>query len=242
MAQFQLNPGLDIDAFAAIYARDGMVQVPEVFSAATASLIAEEMEQRTPWRLTISAEDGKPGVLTKAQMAEYGRDNLQRALRDNQRLASEGFAYTYLAYLMEAPKDEAGGVSPLLHDFAAWLTSETFRAFGARLIGLPQVDKVDSKATLFRPGDFLTLHDDTAPTRRAAYTLGFSRQWRGDWGGQLLMHDTRTREITRGFAPRFNTLNLFRTPQWHSVAQVATYAAAPRLSVVGWLKTEAEIA
>jgi SM-20-related protein len=236
MAAFQLNPDLDLDRLAADYARDGLVQIPEVFSAPTAALIADELERSMPWRFVISGEGGKPAMLTKAQMATADRAMVQQAVQDNQRIASEGFAFTYLNYPMDAPKDEAGGVSALIHDFAAWLTDETFRAFGARLTGLPAIDSVDSKATLYRPGDFLTLHDDTGPERRAAYTLGFSRRWRADWGGQLLMHAANG-DVERGFVPRFNSMNLFRTPRWHSVAQVATYAAAPRLSVVGWLKT-----
>ena len=236
MADFRLNPALDVDALAAAYARDGLVQIPEVFAPETAALIADELELRTPWRFVISGEGGKPAMLSKAQMATAPREMVQEAVRDNQRLAAEGFAFTYLNYPMDAPKDPAAGVSDLIHDFAAWLTGDTFRRFGARLTGLAAIDSVDSKATLYRPGDFLTMHDDTGPERRAAYTLGFSRVWRADWGGQLLMHGPGG-DIERGFTPRFNTMNLFRTPRWHSVAQVATYAAAPRLSVVGWLKT-----
>lgn len=237
MARFQLNPDLDIDAFAAAYACDGVVQVPEVFAPATAEMIADELEGPMPWRFVISGEGGKPAMLSRAQMATAPRDMLRQAVADNQRLAAEGFAFTYLNYPMDAPKDAAAGVSDLIHDFAAWLTGEAFRHFGARLTGLSRVDSVDSKATLYRPGDFLTMHDDTGPQRRAAYTLGFSRRWRADWGGQLLMHAANG-DVDHGFAPRFNALTLFRTPRWHSVAQVASYAAAPRLSVVGWLKTK----
>lgn len=51
---------------------------------------------------------------------------------------------------------------------------------------------------------------------------------------QLLIHD-KTGEITRGLLPTFNVLTLFKTPRNHSVAQVATYATQPRLTISGWL-------
>jgi SM-20-related protein len=53
----------------------------------------------------------------------------------------------------------------------------------------------------------------------------------------LLFHD-QTGGVTRGLAPGFNILTLFSVPQPHSVAQVASYAAAPRLSIVGWLRND----
>ena len=70
--------------------------------------------------------------------------------------------------------------------------------------------------------------------RLVAYTIGFSRPWRADWGGQLLLHDEYG-DVERGFAPAFNTLTMFRVPRVHSVAPVAPYAGAPRFSVTGWL-------
>ena len=73
--------------------------------------------------------------------------------------------------------------------------------------------------------------------RRAAYTLGLTRDWRTDWGGQLLFHD-EAGDVPRGLMPRFNVLTLFKTPQWHTVATVAPYAGAPRLSITGWLRDD----
>jgi len=100
------------------------------------------------------------------------------------------------------------------------------------------ITKIDAQATLFRPGDFLALHNDTGVgERRAAYTIGLTRDWRTDWGGQLLFHD-EAGDVSRGFRPGFNVLTLFRTPQWHSVATVAPYAGAPRLSITGWLRDD----
>ena len=103
-----------------------------------------------------------------------------------------------------------------------------------RTISQAQGRSLDAQASLFRPGDFLNLHDDKDKGQRiCAYTLGLSAHWRPDWGGQLLFHDERD-DIKLGLMPRFNTLSVFKVPVRHSVAMVASYARAPRLSITGW--------
>ena len=117
-------------------------------------------------------------------------------------------------------------------------TAAAFLAFARAVTREPNLTKIDAQATCFQPGNFLTLHDDTGDgERRAAYTLGLTREWRGDWGGQLLFHDAGG-DVLRGFKPRFNAWTVFRTPQLHSVSQVANYAAKPRLTVTGWLRDD----
>jgi SM-20-related protein len=48
-------------------------------------------------------------------------------------------------------------------------------------------------------------------------------------------------EIERGFMPGFNALTIFNVPRWHSVAPVAPYAGAPRLSIVGWARRDPKV-
>jgi SM-20-related protein len=52
-----------------------------------------------------------------------------------------------------------------------------------------------------------------------------------------LFHD-QDGHVTRGLSPSFNGLTLFTVPRVHSVAPVAAYAAAPRLSIVGWGRSD----
>ena len=42
-----------------------------------------------------------------------------------------------------------------------------------------------------------------------------------------------------GYTPRFNALNLFRIPAFHSVTQVANFAIGARYSVTGWIRARA---
>ncbi len=124
-----------------------------------------------------------------------------------------------------------------IHALTHWTNSREFLDFGQEIIIAEDVIKADAQATFYRPGDFLTLHDDDKPgaDRRAAYTIGFTRQWRSDWGGQLLFHE-KDGAIRRSYLPSLKGLNLFQVPQDHSVAPVAPFATAPRLSVAGWLR------
>lgn len=124
-----------------------------------------------------------------------------------------------------------------IHQVTEALNSEAFLELGRKLTGDRSIRRSDVQASFYRPGDFLNLHDDTGPGRAAAFTIGLSRGWRPDWGGQLLFHDADG-DVVRGFAPRFNALTVFRVPRAHSVAPVAGYAQAPRLSVVGWWRTD----
>jgi SM-20-related protein len=59
--------------------------------------------------------------------------------------------------------------------------------------------------------------------------------WRPEWGGYLMFLDSAG-DITSGWKPRFNTLNLFRVPQSHMVSYVAPFAAFARFAITGWFR------
>ncbi len=71
--------------------------------------------------------------------------------------------------------------------------------------------------------------------RRAAYVLSLTPEWRAEWGGVLEFLDADG-HIAEGYVPCFNALNVFLVPQLHHVSCVAAFAAAPRLSLTGWLR------
>ena len=80
-------------------------------------------------------------------------------------------------------------------------------------------------------------HDDAVAEKQrvAAYVLGLTAEWRTEWGGLLMFHDSRG-DVERALIPRFNTLTMFRVPKVHSVSAVAAAAARPRCSITGWLR------
>nr|WP_240902836.1 2OG-Fe(II) oxygenase family protein [Caulobacter sp. SLTY] len=95
-------------------------------------------------------------------------------------------------------------------------------------------------ATRYLPGHFLTAHDDAAPGKHRlyAYVLNLTARWRADWGGILMFLDEED-HVAEGYTPSFNALNIFRVPQRHAVSMVAPYAGEPRLSITGWIRSQA---
>lgn len=236
-APIRLNPDLDIAAAAAAYRRDGWVQVPDIFTPETAGFLAELLETRIDWDLAFQGEDGRPAVLGRKEIVGQGEAALQQRLRRMMTQAGSGYGFLYLAYPLITAYLAGRDPGHPVHGLTEFLNADFVRLTTA-ITGRTDIVKADGQLTRYRPGDFIGLHNDVgseASDRLVAYTLGLTRQWRADWGGQLLFHDAAG-DVIRGHAPRWNTLMLFSVPQYHSVAPVAAYAQAPRLSVVGWLR------
>lgn len=238
MITLRLNPSLDLRPYAKAYARDGFVQIPDILDPAGAEAIAQVLQNGTPWEIALSRPDGGAETISGAQLRTLGAQGLKPKVEAVVRQASTEFAFIYLCYPMIRAYLEQRDPGHPLHRMTEFLNSTEFLNAGGAVTGEAGLTKVDAQATWYRPGDFLTLHDDHGVgERRAAYTLGFTKGWRPDWGGQLLFHD-EDGQITRGLTPKFNTLTLFKVPRLHSVAPVASYAGAPRLSIVGWLRND----
>ncbi len=104
-------------------------------------------------------------------------------------------------------------------------------------------------------GDCLLTHDDTAqggadsaraPRRRLAAVLYLHEEWHPDWGGELIVYESRKGQADLGelrvshcVAPRPGSLVIFSVPRYHRVCRVDPVAGAhKRLSIAGWFMTE----
>lgn len=103
-------------------------------------------------------------------------------------------------------------------------------------------------------GDCLLTHDDTAqgdggpraPRRRLAVVLYLHEEWHADWGGELIVYesrkgqtDTRDLRITHCIAPLPGSLVVFSVPRFHRVSRVDPVAGTQkRLSIAGWFMTQ----
>ena len=134
---------------------------------------------------------------------------------------------------------QAGQAAPIWRNLVAFLNGEAFLDRMRDLTGEPRIALADAQLTRFRPGHFLTEHDDHAEgkNRFFAYVLSLTPSWRIEWGGLLAFHGADG-NVAEAFTPRFNTLNLLKVPSPHSVTQVALSAGAERLSVTGWLRAK----
>ena len=109
----------------------------------------------------------------------------------------------------------------------------------------------------YAAGDCLLTHDDTdqgrplagrlALQRRIAVVAYFHEEWQPDWGGELIIYDTRaggqTGKLdlfpTHCIEPRPGSLVMFTVPRFHRVCRVdATAGQHRRLSIAGWFMTE----
>ncbi|NVJ99691.1 MAG: 2OG-Fe(II) oxygenase [Alphaproteobacteria bacterium] len=151
--------------------------------------------------------------------------------------AQKGFQYFFQQYYMTEAIENGREQGHPLHQMHDYVNSDDFLGFMRTLTGADDINRSDSFASRYLQGNFLTLHDDTHAneTRVAAYTISMTKNWNPDWGGNTVFYDDEG-NIVEGYKPAFNTLNIFMIPQKHAVQHVAPFAAAPRLSYLGWLK------
>jgi SM-20-related protein len=229
-----LNPALDAAAIAATYARDGRVHIPNILTDASAARVRRCLESETQFSIITR---GAGGYLRLAPHVQLTPEKEAGLMRDAWAKARDGFHYVYDNHPMSNDGEPYPDPSHYLAKITAFLNSAPFLDFARRVTGSDRIDFAEAQATRYRPGHFLTQHDDrhTEHKRIAAYVLNFTPHWRADWGGALLFSD-RPGHISEGYAPAFNALNLFTVPQDHWVEAVAPYAGANRLSITGWLR------
>jgi len=241
MANFQLslNQELDANALAKIYAADDYICIENLFPPDTAEAIHNVLSNGTPWYNVFSDENGKHDYYSQSEWKTLSADRRQQLLLAVNKRATDGFAYVYHVYPMVRNYLEGKDPDWPLHVMTEFLNSDEMREFVKTVTNEPSVIKLDAQATWYAPGHFLNTHDDTGDDRerRAAYVMGFSKNWRTDWGGQLLFLDDDGNTI-RGSCPKFNSLTLFKVPRTHIVTQVSSYAGGPRLSITGWLRDD----
>ena len=234
----ELTAGLDLRAIAQTYARASRVHIAPILSRAAADEAYRCLASRIPWRLNTNEGDRAVSLAAEAfeQLPERERGRYTEAVYAR---AAQGFQYLFYSFpLSDFHEEKQAEFLPLyamrVHEF---LNSAPFLDFTRAVTGVRSINYVDSQATLYKPGHFLTLHDDDVreKNRVAAYVLNLTPRWSPDWGGILQFID-RDGHIAEGYTPAFNALNLFRVPQLHSVSCVAPYAQAGRYSITGWLR------
>lgn len=227
----RLNPRTDIPSIAAAFRDKGRVHIAKILTEDSARRLFLALKDETPWRLTLNKGE---------QFLDF--PNLSQEERNKIATGAWQRAHTQFQYLFDTHRLSMNG-EPYPdpgHYFAkvvAFLNSPGLLSLVRDVTAVPAVEWADAQATLYKPGDFLTQHNDqkTLPggyKRIAAYVLNMTPVWKADWGGNLLFHDARG-HIEEGFVPAFNALNMFRVPTVHSVGQVALFGGY-RYSVTGW--------
>ncbi len=234
----ELAAHIDVAHIAQVYARVGRVHITPALSRECAERAYRSLVEEVPWQLHLN--DGEKAYdIAQEQvrlLPEATRVLLHERVQAN---AQRGFQYVFDSF----PLSDAHALGRNLDLYAMrifeFLNSPEFLAFAREVTGNAAIALADAQATLYRPGHFLTQHDDLANgvERIAAYVLNLTPEWRADWGGVLNFLDPDG-HVAEGYTPAFNALNIFKVPQPHSVSYVAPFARSGRYSITGWLRAK----
>lgn len=238
MSPLKLDPGLDPAKLKPLFARYGRLHLPSILAGPDAQRLAAGLA-RAPWSRTFLV-DGKGYDVVREDYAKTPAAVRQEVEAAIARGGRTGFQFDFdtfrISDFLEAGQRQGGAVAELEAAYDL-LNSDAFLDFVRRLTGDARPAYCDAQATRYRAGQFLTAHDDNlaGKDRLYAYVLNLTPGWRIEWGGLLVFHDADG-HVAEAYAPKFNTLNIFRVPQWHSVSQVASYVDADRLAITGWIR------
>ena len=235
--KFALNSGLDAKHIQAELAARKRVQIRDFLRPPSAEALLGHLLDSADWRHVLNAADRVYEIPCDelASMDEAQRTVLDR--KTDERAARE-FQFRFDTIRVPDSEPERIATKTLLAEFAMFLSSPAVVRWFRSITGCSEVDFADAQATRYRNGAYLTRHDDAVEgkERHFAYVLNLTRDWREEWGGLLLF--PRDGAVTvDSLVPHFNLLTLFEVGQQHGVSQVASYAARPRISVTGWLRS-----
>lgn len=214
--------------------RTGRAQIPDILTEASAAALFE-LARGADYNVVTRRGSGHVD-LPSAWLASLEPGQKRGLGEAIQKSAATDFQYLYDNYPVFDLVQDGRAAAPW-RDLAAFLNGEEFLGLMRDLTGEQRIAMADMQLTRYRPGHFLTEHDDHAEgkNRYYAYVLNLTPGWRIDWGGLLAFHGVDG-NVSEAFTPRFNTLNLLRVPTPHSVTQVALSAGGDRISITGWLR------
>jgi SM-20-related protein len=231
-----LDPVLDPAALAPVFAERERLHIPGIFTAGGAERLYQAMEPEVPWRRNTLGTTGNQSFYVDAydKQSEAWKDQLRQVIEAK---ARDGFQYLFDTYPVSDELEEGRRLGLACEAVYDLFNSAPFLDFLRRLTGDDRIAYADAQVTRYLPGHFLTEHDDEreGKHRLFAYVLNLTPRWRVDWGGLLLFLDGEG-HVAEGYAPKFNALNLFRTPFPHCVTQVSTFAGAARYAITGWIR------
>ncbi|MCJ2183940.1 2OG-Fe(II) oxygenase [Novosphingobium sp. 1949] len=234
--ELALNSAIDAPALKARFARDGHVRIRGFLEEGGARALWEELRGRDDWMQVLNSGE-KLFELDRATRRDFTPERTSALDTAVYAGARGGFQFRYESLRVpDGRKARAASGDPLAQ-FARWMSQDPVRTLLRTITGNAAIAFADAQATAYSPGDFLTGHDDAVAgkNRHAAYVLGLNPAWRLEWGGLLALHDGI--DEGRVSVPAFNTLDLIRVGQLHSVSEVTRAAPNRRYALTGWLRT-----
>lgn len=220
-----------------LLARSGRVHLPEAFGAEAVKPIFEACRD-AEYQLVFKGSRTNYDFSAK-DVAALEVGHKVALIESIHAQATTGFQYLYDSY-RRSDFAEAGTLAPgVLADLFAALNTDATLALFRAMTGDDRIAYVDAQLTRYRPGHFLTAHDDhhAEKHRLFAYVINLTAVWRADWGG-LLMFLGDDGHIAEAYTPRWNALNILKVPQPHAVSVVAPFAHGARYSITGWMRAK----
>lgn len=228
-----LNAQLNWKSIANVFEEHGRVVIMDFLSASGLKRVLQgiaELDQRALWYQSVYGDPRGNGFsFSFEQFPLRGvrlNSPLARHLSRNPMPTAER--------ILESPSLEFSEKNFLL-EFCKDLDSAKWTTWMQKISGH---QLTEGAATLFasryRPGDFLSEHDDAMGARRLACTLHLTPSWRPHWGGQLAILHEETNEVVESIGPGLNQLTLFSVPLRHAVIATSPQAQNDRYAIAGW--------
>lgn len=229
-----ISNDVDFSPYRLQFLRDGRVQVPGFLQDAAAERLHHCLRHEVPWTLAERI-DGQPKITAAADYAGMSETQRQMIHAQAYQRAGDGFQFVYDSYMLVRAMKEGRDPDLVLHVVLEFLNSPEALEFARWMTDVPDIAAANAQATRYQPGQFLTRHNDQydEENRVAAYVINLSKNWNLDWGGLLQFHDANG-GVGETLMPRWNSLSMFKVPQWHSVSLVSPWAGEPRLAITGW--------
>lgn len=246
----ELNPKLDFAALKTEFQTRQKLRVENFFTEDSAEYILEHLKNSTTWHLVHSDKNGLPVRYDPEQLAALSQERFRDIEQQLHERARNSYQYMYKFFpIIDAI--QAGTLSPtsMLFEMANFVNGTQFIGFARALTGSNTLVKVDPQASLYEPGHFLTMHDDSnyqrtandTSSRRYAVVFGFTKDWSPNWGGQTSFYEQADSIASQSWKPGFNVLTIFKVPVLHNVNYVTPFAAKGRYSITGWLRDDPNV-
>lgn len=120
-----------------------------------------------------------------------------------------------------------------------YFSSDAFCQYASAITGLTLPSSLDARVHLFREGHYLRQHSDRVKSRRVAYILYLTPDWKAEFGGGLAITG-KDGEETR-ILPRYNSLLMFDifTQKEHNIEPVLPASKGKaRVTMSAWLNSD----
>ncbi|MEO0694982.1 MAG: 2OG-Fe(II) oxygenase family protein [Pseudomonadota bacterium] len=233
---FELNPNLNVDELRDQFSGHRRGQIPGFAREADAAAFRQEIDDLPEWNLVFHA-NGRHFDLSLSGWNDLPAEKRTTTEQIIHGQAQNGFSYFFENYPLHDQIESGKQVPTRFADAYALLNDNGTLSLMREVTGEQDIAFADAQVTRFGSGHFLTNHNDhqDGKNRRLAYVWNLTPDWRADWGGYLQFFD-QNGNVTGGFLPTFNCLNVFKVPADHAVSYVTPFAGAKRVSMTGWLR------